>query len=65
MRVEQRSTGVTGIDRRVRLNRAFDQTIVTRANWSLQATDDAGRQRSIQAERITNREHFLTDDQLV
>src|SRR3989442_15396642 len=57
--------GVTRIDRSVGLNRAFNLWIVLRANWPLESADNSGRQGSIEPERISDRQNFLSHDQLV
>ncbi len=44
---------------------AFDETIIASANRSLKSTDDAGCERAIETEGITDSKHFLTHDEFV
>ena len=62
--VEQRAARVARVNRRVRLNHALDLATVASANFALEPTDDTGRQRLVETERIPDRIDILADDQI-
>src|SRR6476620_167793 len=65
MRVEQRSARVTWIDRSVSLNRTLNLPAILGLDRPLQAADDSGCQSPVKPERVSNRQNFLPDNQLV
>src|SRR6476620_430030 len=54
VRIEQRATGISRVNRRVGLNRAFNLSAVLSMNRPLEAADDASRQSSIKSEGVTD-----------
>src|SRR5262249_5668260 len=65
VRIEERTVAITWIDRRVSLNRSFDQSLILGVNRSLETTDNARGQRSIESEWISDRQDLLTYNQMV
>jgi hypothetical protein len=59
--VEQRAAGVAGIDRGVGLDDVFDRASGDGLDRSPSAAEHAGGERLIEAERVADREGFLTD----
>src|SRR5437867_757025 len=57
--IQQRSTGIAGIDRRVGLDHAANGPLRYGLDLAAQGADDAGGQRLVQAERIADGEYFL------
>src|SRR5207253_685939 len=63
--VEQRAAGVPGVDRRVGLDHAGERPSVGGGRAAIQAGDDAGRERTLKAERRTDGERGVADLQAV
>src|SRR5256885_1984915 len=63
--VEQRAAGVPGVDRRVGLDHAGERPSVGSGRAAIQAGDDAGRERTLQAERRLDGERGVADLQAV
>ena len=59
-RVQQRTAGVAGINRRIRLDRFVDSIAIRPADRA-DRTDDAARHRARQSKRIADGKHFLSD----
>ena len=60
-RVEQRSAGVAGVERRVGLDHVVDREAARRGQAPLQRRHDAGGQRALQAERVADRDRRIAD----
>src|SRR5215207_3516870 len=65
LRVEQRPAGVARVDRGVGLDGALDDAAVARLDGPLEAGDDAGRQRAVEAERVADGQNLLPDREAV
>src|SRR5215207_2841017 len=65
LRVEQRAAGVARVDRGVGLDGALDDAAVARLDGPLEAGDDAGRQRAVEAERVADGQDLLPDREAV
>src|SRR6266850_3343558 len=63
--IEQWPTGVSRIDGGISLNNPFNRPVRQGLDRPPQSTHHAGRQRMIQAERIPDRQYFLSDAQIL
>ena len=55
--VEQRAAGVAVVDRGVGLDRVRDREVVRRRHLAMERADDAARDRALEPERASQREH--------
>ena len=53
---EQRAARIAGVDRGIGLDHAAHESVILAAHAAIQAADDAGGQRAVEAERIAQRE---------
>ena len=60
-RIDQRTAGVAGIERRIGLNDVFDQPSRLRAQRAADGADDARRDRVMEAVRVADRDGDLAD----
>ena len=60
-RVEQRAPAVAVVDRRIGLDHVVDRVPVRRPDVPLEGADDAGRDRSLEAERVADRDDRVAD----
>src|SRR4051794_19237225 len=60
-RVEQRTAGVAGVDRRVGLDDAVDLEAVRRLDRALGGRHDARRERALETERVADRDRRIAD----
>ena len=59
--VEQGAARISRIDRRVGLNDPLNRTLGHRQDFPPQSTDDSGRQRMVESERVADGQYLLPD----
>src|SRR5215469_4524092 len=64
LRIDQRSSGVSWIQRRIGLHYAVDQAARARTHRAPQGAYHTGRYGMLEAQRVTDRDHQLSDREL-